>query len=793
MRDMAPVRSPLRCALAAVIVVVTGLAVAGDRLLQEERYSEAFGAAVAVLETRLRDRGALHPDTITALQQVGRIAYLGGDQRTAEEVLGAALAARRRVLHDDAALAEILVTCARASRYRERTALAKTYLDEADRLLRAMPHPPAYVRAELFQDQGNFARVTEGPAAAIPFYRAALAERRRDPHLQPIDLADTLAWLAWHLSKAGQGEEARTKALEAGRLLDALGLRTHRLRATVDGVLGDQEVLAGHPERAVPYWREIAAIREAVRAKQLGGFARRRFPLDGYERLALAALRDGRGEEAWTLMERGIAAAHVDFATFALWHRRDPVTWGTWRRTQASLEDVRRRLQSTPWSASSAPLFTRVLRLRADLHELERRFLLAHRPRVPSRAAVDAALGPKGALLGWLDVSVGDWLPNNTPPVRNSLMGYVLRPGKPVTWVPLWETRAPGEFDAVLRFGNVFESLRRAASWRRRVEPDPELDAALRAWGAHQVDPILPLLKGVDHLVIESAQEPADLARLADGSFLGDHFDVTYIPSAQLLPLLAERQTGASPRRDRVLAVSGPSEARVGQSIASLVDMKETERSHRQLRSAYVRERMPLAQLPRLRYAAMEVRAVGGRFAASTVLTDQSSVDRTLDLLAEGGELRRFGVVHLAAHTLTDAAPEGCALALADRPRAGQDGLLEVEDILLEWDLDADLLVLSGCETMRAAGLGRGDPFGFLPALFRSGARRILSSVWTVDDRATAILMDRFYENYRRKAMSPARALREAKTYLRTLQDAQGHRPFAHPAYWAGFVLVGLP
>jgi CHAT domain-containing protein len=69
-------------------------------------------------------------------------------------------------------------------------------------------------------------------------------------------------------------------------------------------------------------------------------------------------------------------------------------------------------------------------------------------------------------------------------------------------------------------------------------------------------------------------------------------------------------------------------------------------------------------------------------------------------------------------------------------------------------------------------------------------------SLWPVDDRATALLMTGFYEEYvaavRRGADRPkAEALRLAKLRLLHLQDAEGRRPFRHPAYWAGFVLLG--
>jgi CHAT domain-containing protein len=62
-----------------------------------------------------------------------------------------------------------------------------------------------------------------------------------------------------------------------------------------------------------------------------------------------------------------------------------------------------------------------------------------------------------------------------------------------------------------------------------------------------------------------------------------------------------------------------------------------------------------------------------------------------------------------------------------------------------------------------------------------------------VDDRSTSLLMWRFYENWLggMRPMSKAAALQEAKRWLRTWTDAEGTRPYAHPYFWAGFVLIG--
>src|SRR5262249_25418706 len=103
------------------------------------------------------------------------------------------------------------------------------------------------------------------------------------------------------------------------------------------------------------------------------------------------------------------------------------------------------------------------------------------------------------------------------------------------------------------------------------------------------------------------------------------------------------------------------------------------------------------------------------------------------------------------------------------------DGQITAEQIVRTWDLDADLVVLSACES----GLGRyagGEGYlGFAQALFVKGARSLVLSQWKVDDKATALLMTRFYQNRlgQRAGLSQplpkAEALHEAKRWLREL------------------------
>ena len=152
--------------------------------------------------------------------------------------------------------------------------------------------------------------------------------------------------------------------------------------------------------------------------------------------------------------------------------------------------------------------------------------------------------------------------------------------------------------------------------------------------------------------------------------------------------------------------------------------------------------------------------------------------------------------------------------------------------IAKHWQLDADLVTLSACQTALGPQGGGEGLLGFSQVLLGKGARSLLLSLWKVDDTATALLMTRFYQNLLGKRdglkepLPKAEALREAKTWLRSLPRAQaeelagrlargsvraaeepkgpaipaavpmlpaGHAPFAHPRYWAAFILIGDP
>ncbi len=145
-------------------------------------------------------------------------------------------------------------------------------------------------------------------------------------------------------------------------------------------------------------------------------------------------------------------------------------------------------------------------------------------------------------------------------------------------------------------------------------------------------------------------------------------------------------------------------------------------------------------------------------------------------------------VLHLAAHgNFRPDNPLFSGLALAD-------GWLTTLDIF-SLRLNASLVTLSACQTGRSA-LGGGDELlGLMRALLYAGASSLVLTLWTVEDRTTASLMQRFYSHLA-AGQRKGSALRQAQlACIRpdpTAADAEPAR-CAHPYFWAPFFLVGNP
>lgn len=162
-----------------------------------------------------------------------------------------------------------------------------------------------------------------------------------------------------------------------------------------------------------------------------------------------------------------------------------------------------------------------------------------------------------------------------------------------------------------------------------------------------------------------------------------------------------------------------------------------------------------------------------------TTLIDEEASEARFKAL----DLARFGVVHLAAHGVIDDADWWrSALLLRPGAESGEDGFLTALEIS-RLEIGRSLVVLSGCGT-GAGRLHEGEGIlGLSEAFRRAGAGPLVVSLWSVDDRATAMLMERFYRGLAAGAPA-AEALAGAKREM--IKAGRGD-----PFHWASFVLIG--
>lgn len=192
-------------------------------------------------------------------------------------------------------------------------------------------------------------------------------------------------------------------------------------------------------------------------------------------------------------------------------------------------------------------------------------------------------------------------------------------------------------------------------------------------------------------------------------------------------------------------------------------------------------EKGTLVQLPSLFGAEQEARAVAAFFNTEALIGAQATEQAVKERISSAR------IVHFATHglleygTSEESRVRNVPGAIALTPSQNEDGLLTATEIIEELNLQADLVVLSACDT----GLGRvtGDGvIGLSRSLIAAGASSVIVSLWSIPDAPTAELMVEFYSQ-RQQGKDKAQALRQAM--LITMKT------HPNPRDWAAFTLIG--
>lgn len=166
----------------------------------------------------------------------------------------------------------------------------------------------------------------------------------------------------------------------------------------------------------------------------------------------------------------------------------------------------------------------------------------------------------------------------------------------------------------------------------------------------------------------------------------------------------------------------------------------------------------------------------------ASLLNTQPIIGKNATKIAILQKMVKAAIIHLATHGLLDDFREiGTPGAIALSPLGEDDGLLTTGEIL-KLQLNAELVVLSACDTGRGRLTGDGV-IGLSRSLILAGVPSVIVSLWAVPDAPTADLMTEFYQNLER-GFDKASALRHSMLTIMKQHPS-------NPKTWAAFTLIG--
>ncbi len=274
---------------------------------------------------------------------------------------------------------------------------------------------------------------------------------------------------------------------------------------------------------------------------------------------------------------------------------------------------------------------------------------------------------------------------------------------------------------------------------------------------------------------------PADPASLGQAPWLLRRFAIAQVPAAANFVSLR-----------RVAATSRASRPWFGLGDFRPPTLAQAERSFPE--PACMQSARLLASLPPLPFAQREL-------GAAQAILGGTPGDELLGAAytapaVRGAALKNYRVLHFASHALlpNELPCEAEPTIIASTPASASDanGARLTASQVTGLDLDADLVILSACNTGGPGGTGGESLSGLARAFFYAGARSLMVTQWSVNDQATAFLVADTLNRLRKgEGGGVAGALRLAQLGLLDAAGKTMPADLAHPFYWASFSLIG--
>jgi CHAT domain-containing protein len=713
-------------------------------------------------------------DSARAADVLNRYAALltsGADPAAATPYLERSLAiARQR--GDAVGQANVLITLGDLLRKQGHFAEAVARLEEARDLALSAGDPRA-LRVSLL-NLGRSGVIVGDPAAARPPLERALAigDSLHDPQAQGQAL-DNLSIVSQLEGDRRGAERLASRALTAAVAAGDSEL-VHAVTTTLGGLAAEGNDLA----QAHAYFLRAAATAGEDLEQRLDGannlgyvaaLSGRLDEADGHFRGALDLARQaGAPDHVWPeLLGLGDVAERRGDHAKALAFDRQAATMIEGLRSQQGSERPSVRLLAKRLFAFEAliHLLTRLQPRYPDSAYAAEAFGWSERARARSFLDLVAASGGGAQRARPVSLAEAQALLHSD---KQALLVYSVGDSSTSLWVLRQRSWTHQTLPSRKALRARVEILRRGLADPASAE-SKATHVAARALYRTLIEPALPSLKGVDQLIVAPdgalALIPFEALLAVDvekdgpaprGAYLAERYAMSYAPSASAL---ATRTGGGA--AGGIVALGNPTFASDSAGAGA-------------------------SALPALPNTAAEIGALD-RLAAGRPIATLAGRDATRERLLGLAELTKAALIHIATHgEANEAEPERSGLWLATAKGTRSPGFLSVADIL-GLRLTAGLVTLSACET----GLGRLEGgegvMGLTRAFLAAGSQSVMVSLWKVNDRSTAVLMERFYRDYLGRGADGAAALAQAKRAL--LKETATRSPF----YWAPFVMVGSP
>ena len=325
--------------------------------------------------------------------------------------------------------------------------------------------------------------------------------------------------------------------------------------------------------------------------------------------------------------------------------------------------------------------------------------------------------------------------------------------------------------------------------------PDPEMSSGNEQSSSEQKtgdESVTLEARGLDEVVVEddSPEEGSTNNRYAsyrEAKWLAQEYAITMLPSVSSLKALRGSGTNVSSRASK--SFIGFGDPLLGSVIA---DNKYIPSSSELLSRGAVADVEEVRQLPRLPETDKELRSIARSLGAppgSVYLREEATEKKVKSL-----DLSQSRILAFATHGLVSGEMKGLAepALVLTPPEVGtekDDGLLTASEVAL-LKLDADWVILSACNTASSDGKpGAEGLSGLARSFFYAGARTLLVSHWPVEtNSAVELTTGIFDEMETNPEIGRAEALRRSR--IRLINN-QAHPEYAHPYFWAPFVVVG--